>query len=96
MGEFHDAVATLLEAFGRGIDIIKSQRTRRKREQLPFEPTKHRAETHLSKSLKKNRVDVKNAYGRDLARHGRGFANGDGEKLPLHAAFSIYMQDCIL
>ncbi|PMD34046.1 hypothetical protein L207DRAFT_534418 [Hyaloscypha variabilis F] len=79
MGEFHDAVSTLLEAFGRGIDIIKCQRGTREKEQLPIEPAKKSAETHLSKSLKKNRVDVKNAYGRDLARHGPGFAVGDAE-----------------
>jgi hypothetical protein len=68
MGEFHDAVSTLLEAFAHGITIIKRQRGRRKKEQLPIEPTKKNAETHLSKSLKKNRTDVKKAYGRDLAR----------------------------
>ncbi|KAE9379286.1 hypothetical protein N431DRAFT_540904 [Stipitochalara longipes BDJ] len=79
MGEFHDAVSTLLEAFGRGIDIIRSQRGRRRRDQLALETTKKNAETHLSKSLKKNRIDVKNAYGRDLALHGPGFAVGDAE-----------------
>jgi hypothetical protein len=79
MGDFQDAVSTLLEAFGRGIAIIKSQRGRRKREQLPLESSKKIAETHLSKSLKKNRTDVKSAYGRDLARHGPGFAVGDGK-----------------
>jgi hypothetical protein len=79
MGEFHDAVSTLLEAFSRGIDIIQSQRGRRKREQLPLQSSKKVAETHLSKSLKKNRTDVKKAYGRDLARFGPGFAVGDAE-----------------
>lgn len=79
MGEFHEAVFALLQAFGRGVDIIKSQRGRREREQLPIEPTKKNAESHLSKSLKKNRIDVKEAYGRDLARHGPGFALGDAE-----------------
>jgi ribosomal protein L13E len=79
MGEFHDAVSTLLEAFSCGIAIIKSQRGRRKREQLPLDSTKKIAETHLSKSLKKNRTDVKNAYGRDVSRYGQGFAVGDGK-----------------
>ncbi|KAH8791468.1 hypothetical protein BGZ57DRAFT_591245 [Hyaloscypha finlandica] len=79
MGEFHEAVFALLQAWGRGVDIIKSQRGRREREQLPIEPTKKNAESHLSKSLKKNRIDVKEAYGRDLARHGPGFALGDAE-----------------
>jgi hypothetical protein len=87
MGEFHEAVFALLQAFGRGVDIIKSQRGRREREQLPIEPTKKNAESHLSKSLKKNRIDVKEAYGRDLARHGPGFALGDGETFLLHAIF---------
>lgn len=95
MGEFHDAVSTLLEAFGRGIDIIKCQRGTREKEQLPIEPAKKSAETHLSKSLKKNRVDVKNAYGRDLARHGPGFAVGDGKTFLLRASHPIDMQICI-
>jgi hypothetical protein len=82
MGEFHDAVSTLLEAFGHGIAIIKSQRGRRKKEQLPLESSKKIAETHLSKSLKKNRTDVKKAYGRDLARFGPGFAVGDCKAFP--------------
>ena len=33
----------------------------------------------LSHSLKKNRTDVKNAYGQDLARLGPSFAAGDGK-----------------
>lgn len=87
MGEFHDAVSTLLQAFGRGIDIIKSQRSRRKGEQLRVEASQKNAETHLSKSLRKNRNDVKNAYGRDLARHGPGFAVGDGKTSFLYELF---------
>jgi len=79
MGEFHDAVSTLLEAFARGISIIKIQRGRRKKEQLPIESTKKTAETHLSKSLKKNRSEVKDAYQRDLGRYGQSFAVGDGK-----------------
>ena len=79
MGEFHDAVSTLLDAFARGITIIKCQRGRRKREQLPIEPTKKHAETHLSKSLKRNRTDVRDTYQRDLKHYGPGFAVGDGE-----------------
>jgi hypothetical protein len=92
MGEFHDAVSTLLEAFGRGIDIIKSQRGRRKREQLPIEPAKKNAESHLSKSLKENRLDVEKAYGRDLARHGHGFAVGDGKTFLLCAIFLLGLE----
>jgi len=79
MGEFHDAVSTLLEAFAHGIAIIKRQRGRRKKDRLPIEPTKKNAEAHLSKSLKKNRTDVRKAYGRDLARYGPDFATGDAE-----------------
>lgn len=78
MGEFHDAVSVLLEAFARGVAIIKTQRGRRKKEQRPVDPSQKIAETHLSKSLKNNRTDVKNAYGRDLARLGPEFAAGDG------------------
>jgi len=79
MGEFHDAVSTLLEAFAHGISIIKIQRCRRKKEHIPIEPSKKNAESHLSKSLKKNRTEVKTAYGKDLARFGPGFAAGDVE-----------------
>jgi hypothetical protein len=79
MGEFHDAVSTLLEAFAHGISIIKIQRCRRKKEHIPIEPSKKNAESHLSKSLKKNRTEVKTAYGKDLARFGPGFAAGDGK-----------------
>jgi hypothetical protein len=79
MGGFHDAVSTLLETFARGIAIIKTQRRRRERENLPLEPTHKKAESHLSKSLKKNRVTVKDAYGRELSTVGSGFAEGDAE-----------------
>jgi len=79
MGEFHDAVSTLLEAFSRGIAIIKTQRGRRKQENLPLDSTHKKAETHLSKSLKKNKVTVKGAYGRELSQVGPGFAEGDGK-----------------
>lgn len=89
MGEFHEAVFALLQAFGHGLDIIKSQRGKRKREQLPIEPTKKNAESHLNKSLKKNRIAVKEAYGRNLARHGPEFAVGDGETFFLHAFFPL-------
>jgi hypothetical protein len=78
MGEFHEAVSTLLEAFTHGISIIKIQRCRRKKEHTPIDPNKKNAESHLSKSLKKNRTDVQTAYGKDLARFGPGFAAGDG------------------
>ena len=79
MGEFHDAVSTLLEAFAHGISIIKIQRCRRKKEHMPIDPRKKSAESHLSKSLKKNRTEVKTAYGKDLVRFGPGFAAGDGK-----------------
>jgi hypothetical protein len=78
MGEFHDAVSTLLQAFAHGISIIKTQRGRRKKEKVPIDSSRKIAESHLSKSLKKNRKDVKNAYERDVALLGPGFAVGDG------------------
>ena len=80
MGEFHNAVSVLLEAFARGIAIIKTQRGRRKKEHHQVDSPHKIAETHLSKSLKRNRTDVKNAYGRDLARFGPSFAAGDGTR----------------
>ncbi|KUJ20878.1 uncharacterized protein LY89DRAFT_729697 [Mollisia scopiformis] len=77
MGEFHDAVTKLLGAFSCGISMIKAQR--RKKEQIPIDSTSKKAETHLSKSLKKNRLEVENAYGEDLVRYGPSFADGDAE-----------------
>ena len=79
MGEFHAAVSTLLDAFSQGIATIKTQKSRR---------TRHRSsgvasEARLSKSLKKNRNEVKNAYDRDLDRFGADFAIGDGT--PTHS-----------
>lgn len=76
MGEFHDAVTKLLGAFSCGISMIKAQR--RKKEQC-HDPSSKKAETHLSKSLKKNRLEVENAYGEDLVRYGPSFADGDGK-----------------
>ncbi|KAE8448189.1 hypothetical protein EG329_009793 [Mollisiaceae sp. DMI_Dod_QoI] len=77
MGEFHDAVTKLLGAFSCGISMIKAQR--RKKEKSPLDTTSKKAETHLSKSLKKNRLEVENAYGEDLIRCGPSFADGDAE-----------------
>jgi hypothetical protein len=74
MGDFHTAVSTLLDAFARGLAVI-----RRKKERLPQDSTQRDADKQLSRSLRKSRADVKNAYGRDLARFGPGFAVGDGE-----------------
>jgi hypothetical protein len=79
MGELQNAVSALLDAFARGIAVIKTQRVRRKKEKLSIDSTHKTAETRLSKSLKKNKADVQDAYGKDLARFGSGFATGDGE-----------------
>lgn len=79
MGELHDAVSALLDAFARGVSAIRTQRSRRHEEHLPIDPAQKSAETRLRRTLKKSGVDVKEAYGRDLARLGAGFASGDGE-----------------
>lgn len=79
MGELHDAVTALLDAFARGISVIREQRSRRKEGRLLVDPVQQTAETHVRKSLKKSRSDVDEAYRRDLARYGPGFAAGDGE-----------------
>jgi hypothetical protein len=73
MGEFHDAVTRLLGAFSCGISMIKAQRRNNETKPDP------KAETRLSKSLKKNRLEVENAYGEDLVRFGPSFADGDGK-----------------
>ncbi|KIN06073.1 hypothetical protein OIDMADRAFT_176179 [Oidiodendron maius Zn] len=82
MGELHDAVTALLDAFARGISVIRAQHSRRKEEQLPVDLVQQTAETHVRKSLKKSRADVKEAYTRDLARYGPRFAAGDGTFSP--------------
>ena len=85
MGELHDVVSALLDAFALGISVIRAQRSRRREEQLPVDPAQQTAETHVRKSLRKSRTDVDEAYRRDLARFGPGFASGDGEIL--HTSF---------
>lgn len=79
MGEFHGAVSSLLDAFARGIGMIKAQRKRRKAGHVSIDQSSKAAETQLSKSLKKSRTEVQNAYGKDLNRLGSGFAEGDAE-----------------
>ena len=76
MSEFHEAVSTLLEAFAKGLSIVKAQKKRRSKDQAS---AKAAPEAHLSKSLKKNRADVKNAFRRDLTQFGPEFAAGDGK-----------------
>lgn len=78
MGEFHDAVATLLQAFASGISIIKAQRVRRKHEKGAGSSDRKSIERTLSRSLKRNRKEVKEAYERDVRALGTGFSAGDG------------------
>ncbi len=96
MGEFHDAVSTLLDAFTHGVAMIKTQRGRRKKESIAIDSTTKSAETHLSKVLEKNRADVKDAYGKDLARHGPDFAKGDGKKYFSMSIFHVFLAHAIL
>lgn len=79
MGEFHDAVSALVEAFSHGISIIGTQRGRRKKQQLAIDLPTKTAEENLNRCLKKNKSDVKKTYEKDLARIGPGFASGDGK-----------------
>ncbi|KAH7418428.1 hypothetical protein BKA64DRAFT_564935 [Cadophora sp. MPI-SDFR-AT-0126] len=85
MGEFHGAVSSLLDAFARGIGMIKAQRKRRKAGHVSIDQSSKAAETQLSKSLKKSRTEVQNAYGKDLNRLGSGFAEGDGKQSNRHS-----------
>lgn len=85
MGELHDAVTALLDAFARGISVIRAQHLRRKEQQLPADAVQQAAETHVRKSLRKSRADIKEAYTRDRARYGPRFAAGDGTSLPATA-----------
>lgn len=75
MRDFHNAISTLLETFARGIAVIK-----RKKERVPpADGVQRENDRRLSKSLKRSKIDVERAYGRDLARFGEGIAVGDGE-----------------
>jgi hypothetical protein len=79
MGEFNAAVSTLLEAFSSGIAIIRSLRRRRKESKSEIDSAVKAEELRLSKSLKKNRVDLRSEYKTKLERLGRRFADGDGK-----------------
>ncbi|KAH8602428.1 hypothetical protein B0O99DRAFT_139426 [Bisporella sp. PMI_857] len=74
MGEFHDAVNSLLEAFSRGLTVLKCKR----KQTSPQSTSVKGLEARLGNSLKKSRSDVRKAYKEDLARIGPGFAHGDG------------------
>jgi hypothetical protein len=84
MGEFHEAVTTLLHAFTSGISIIKTQRGRRKQDKISLDPARKEAESVLSKSLKRNRRQVKSAYEKDVETYGAGFRAGDGSLTNLY------------
>ena len=77
MGEFHEAVTTLIDAFTSAISVIKVQRGKRKSARVPIDPERKEAESALSQSLKKSRRDVKHAYEKDVELLGDGFRNGD-------------------
>jgi hypothetical protein len=77
MGEFHDAVTTLLDAFTSAIGVIKVQRGKRKTARIAIDSERKEAESYLSRSLKRSRRDVKHAYERDAKALGDGFRNGD-------------------
>jgi len=79
MGEFNAAVSTLLEAFSSGIAVIRSLRRRRKENKSEIDAVVKAEESRLSKSLKKNKVDVRSVYKSKLERLGRRFADGDGK-----------------
>lgn len=79
MGEFHNVVSMLLDAFAQGLLILGTKRKRKRAERLDTDPAQKTIETHLSKSLRRGRADVKEAYGRDLGRIGPQFATGDGK-----------------
>lgn len=79
MGEFNDAVTSLLQAFTSGLAVLRSIRHRRKESMVEVDPGLKKDELRLRKSLKKNRADVRNAYAQDLAKIGLSFSEGDGK-----------------
>lgn len=81
MGEFHDAVSTLLEAFTRGIAVLKRKKDRGGSNSRLTHKSTGCADEELSKALRNSRTDVRTAYTKNLAKFGSGFAAGDGEFL---------------
>lgn len=79
MGELNAAVSTLLEAFSTGIAIIRSLRRRRKESNSQIDASLKAEESRLSKSLKRNRVDVQSVYESKLEKFGHRFSDGDGK-----------------
>jgi hypothetical protein len=71
MGEFHEAISTLLSFFGEGLSSIKAHSEKKSRRRST-------SEARLSESLRKSRNDVKSVYDRDLEKFGEKFAKGDG------------------
>jgi len=77
MGEFHEAISTLLGFFSEGLSSIKSHGEKKSRRRST-------SETRLSDSLKKSRHEVKSVYDRDLEKYGDSFARGDGNIAPFY------------
>ncbi|KAG9239256.1 hypothetical protein BJ875DRAFT_448827 [Amylocarpus encephaloides] len=75
MGEFHEAVSALLGFFTEGLSNIRALKEHR----TGLRSSASTSEVRLTKSLKKNRNEVKSAYDRDLERFGAKFADGDVE-----------------
>jgi hypothetical protein len=71
MGEFHEAVSTLLSFFGEGLSSIKAHSEKKSKRRLA-------SEARLGESLRKSRNDVRTIYDRDLEKYGEKFAKGDG------------------
>jgi hypothetical protein len=88
MGELHDAVSALVEAFSHGISIIGTQRGQRRKQKLAIDSTTKSAEENLNRSFRRNKTEVENAYGKDLARFGPGFAAGDGT---FYVSFNVFI-----
>lgn len=85
MGDFGNAVVTLLESFGNGLAVIKRLRRRRKETKTGIASTAKAKEQQLNKSLKTDRRDVKLVY--DSYAQAREFAMGDGEAFRISFRF---------
>lgn len=79
MSQFNEAVIALIEAYNRGISVIKTHRRRRKDDKARVGAEIEAAEVRLSKTLKKGKADVVSAYSHELADFGSKFTAGDGE-----------------
>ncbi|QSZ34785.1 hypothetical protein DSL72_007643 [Monilinia vaccinii-corymbosi] len=79
MGELDELVSTLLSAFTSGIKLLRARRRKRREESNESLDTDHYDETTLSRSFKRSRSDIREAYRRYSVKAGPRFSKGDAK-----------------